>query len=446
MNSGRIPAPVIPVSLFVSSARLLLERHLPLSWIAGELSNVTRAASGHVYFVLKDDRAQVRCVLFRMKAQAVGFELRDGMHVEVRAAPTIYEARGEFQLNVETLRRAGVGVLYEKFLQLKARLEAQGWFASERKRELPAFPRRIGVVTSRHGAALRDVVTTLRRRMPRANVTVYHASVQGEGAAANLAAAIRVANTRAEVDVLIVCRGGGSLEDLWAFNEEVLARAVLESRLVIVSGVGHETDFTICDFVADVRAATPTAAACAVVPERLTVLKELGTVIARFRRAAHRALEWRMQRIDLTAPRLIHPSARIARRRSVLEALAQRLTRAAHAALNQRVRRVAGAQAMLGRRLARPPAQRAALERLERGLRRCMRQRLLQRNHGLQALAGNLRHLSPNEVLERGYSIVLRPDGSVVDNAGMLTRGEKVELRFARGAATAKISDIDPLL
>src|SRR5437764_12703918 len=176
MNAGRIPAPVIPVSLFVSSARLLLERHLPLSWIGGELSNVTRAASGHVYFVLKDDRAQVRCVLFRMKAQAVGFELRDGMHVEVRAAATIYEARGEFQLNVETLRRAGVGVLYEKFLQLKARLEAQGWFDSERKRELPAFPRRIGVVTSRHGAALRDVLTTLRRRMPGANVIVYHAS------------------------------------------------------------------------------------------------------------------------------------------------------------------------------------------------------------------------------------------------------------------------------
>ena len=184
--------------------------------------------------------------------------MRDGLQVEVRATPSIYEARGEFQLNVETIRLAGVGALYERFERLKAQLEAAGWFAAERKRVLPAFPRAVGIVTSPQAAALRDVLTTLHRRMPRLRVILYPSPVQGEAAAAGLAAAIRTANARAEVDVLIVCRGGGSIEDLWAFNEESVAKAIFESRLPIVSGVGHETDFTICDFVADVRAPTPT--------------------------------------------------------------------------------------------------------------------------------------------------------------------------------------------
>ncbi|HEX5863995.1 MAG TPA: exodeoxyribonuclease VII large subunit, partial [Casimicrobiaceae bacterium] len=264
--------PVLPVSLLVSSARLLIERHLGLAWISGEVSNLARAASGHVYFVLKDDQAQVRCVLFRQKAQLLGFALQDGLHVEVRATPTIYEARGEFQLNVETARVSGLGALYEQFARLKARLEAAGWFAAGRKRALPPFPRAIGIVTSRRAAALADVLTTLARRTPSLRVIVYPTSVQGSGAAVEIAAAIATANARAEVDVLIVCRGGGSIEDLWAFNEEIVARALLDSRIPIVSGVGHETDFTICDFVADVRAPTPTAAAALVALERTALL------------------------------------------------------------------------------------------------------------------------------------------------------------------------------
>ena len=261
-------APVLPVSLLVSSARLLIERHLGLAWISGEVSNLSRAASGHVYFVLKDDAAQVRCVLFRQKAQFLGFALRDGLHVEVRAVPTIYEAKGEFQLNVDSARVSGPGALYEKFARLKARLDAQGWFAPERKRPLPRFPRAVGIVTSLRAAALSDVLAALRRRLPTLPVILYPAAVQGAAAAAEIADAILAASSRAEVDALIVCRGGGSIEDLWAFNEEIVARAVLESRIPVVSGVGHETDFTICDFVADVRAATPTAAAALVAPER----------------------------------------------------------------------------------------------------------------------------------------------------------------------------------
>src|SRR6478672_1264828 len=274
-------AAVVPVSVFVSSARLLLERHLGLVWIGGEVSGCTRAASGHLYFTLKDASAQIRCVFFRHKAQGLAFSLREGLAVEVRATPSIYEARGEFQLNVETVRLAGLGALYERFVARKRALEAAGLFDSVRKRALPAFPRRIGIVTSRAAAALRDVLTTLARRFPGLPVILYPASVQGAAAASEIAAAIRVANAHANVDVLIVCRGGGSLEDLWAFNEEVVARAVFESRLPIVSGVGHETDFTICDFVADVRAATPTAAASLVVPERAALRAALGALYRR---------------------------------------------------------------------------------------------------------------------------------------------------------------------
>src|SRR4051812_46363452 len=235
-------AAVLPVSLLVSSARLILERHLGVMWVSGEISNFTRAASGHCYFNLKDDAAQARCVYFRNKAQFVGFTLRDGLQVEVRATASIYEARGEFQLNVDTVRRAGLGALFEKFARQKARLEAAGWFAPERKRALPAFPRVAGIVTSTAWAALHDVLTTLRRRWPALRIIIYPTPVQGQGAGPDIARAIRTAGARAEADVLIICRGGGSIEDLWAFNEECVAQAVFESPIPTVSGVGHETD------------------------------------------------------------------------------------------------------------------------------------------------------------------------------------------------------------
>ena len=272
VNGAARPDAVLPVSLLVGSARLLLERHLGLVWVAGEISGFTRATSGHCYFNLKDASAQVRCVYFRHKAQFAGFPLRNGLAVEVRATPSIYEARGEFQLNVETVRLAGVGALYEKFARLKARLEEAGYFAPERKRAIPVFPLAVGIVTSPRAAALHDMLTTLARRWPSVRVILYPTPVQGDTAAASIAEAIRAANERSEVDVLIVGRGGGSIEDLWAFNEEAVANAVFGSRIPIVSAVGHETDFTICDFVADARAPTPTAAAALVVPDRRAAL------------------------------------------------------------------------------------------------------------------------------------------------------------------------------
>ncbi|HDR9708202.1 TPA: exodeoxyribonuclease VII large subunit, partial [Burkholderia aenigmatica] len=249
---------VIPVSALNRAISTMLERSFPLLWISGEVSNFTRAASGHWYFSIKDQQAQMRCVMFRGRAQYAEFTPREGDRIEVRAVVTMYEPRGEVQLNVEAVRRTGQGRLYEAFLRLKAQLESEGLFAPERKRPLPAHPRAIGIVTSLQAAALRDVVTTLARRAPHIPVIVYPAPVQGAGSAEKLVAAVETATARREVDVLLVCRGGGSIEDLWSFNDEALARAIAASEVPVVSGVGHETDFTIADFAADVRAPTPT--------------------------------------------------------------------------------------------------------------------------------------------------------------------------------------------
>ncbi len=359
----RLGVPVLSVSLLVASARLVLERELGLVWVAGEISSFTRAASGHCYFSLKDKTAQVRCVFFRHKAQHASFPLRDGLAVEVAATASIYEARGEFQLNVESIRLAGAGALYEQFARLKARLDAAGWFAAARKRPLPAYPRAVGIVTSTAGAALHDMLTTLQRRWPALPVVIYPCTVQGGAAAAEIAAAIGSANARREVDVLIVGRGGGSIEDLWAFNEEVVARAVFDSALPVVSAVGHETDFTICDFVADARAATPTAAVALVAPDRVAVGRQAAALAARMQRAGAAALERRMQRADHLARRLVHPAARLARQRNDARALAQRLL----LALSHRLAaldRLAAVQAQrLGALLRQPPPAAARLAR-----------------------------------------------------------------------------------
>ena len=433
-------APVLPVSLLVGSARLLIERHLGLAWISGEISGFTRAASGHCYFMLKDEQAQVRCVLFRHKAQLLDVVLRDGAAVEVRATPTIYEARGEFQLNVETVRLAGLGALYERFARLKARLEAAGWFASERKRPIPAFPRALGIVTSPIAAALRDVLTTLARRFPGLPIVLYPAPVQGAGAAEEIAAAIAAANAHAEVDVLIVCRGGGSIEDLWAFNEEVLARAVFESRIPVISGVGHETDFTICDFVADARAPTPTAAAALAVPDRAALRRQQQAVFARWQHALARALELRMQRIDLVSRRLIHPAARIERQRADLMALGERLARAAAQAQDARQGLLAHQAAAVARLLKTPPRARADLERRRERWQRAAAQRIAATAQRIDACAQSLRHLNPLGVLDRGYSIVTDDKGAIVQDAGRLAIGDALNVRFARGEADSKVT------
>ena len=289
---------ILTVSELNRLAREILEISFPLFWVSGEISNFTRAASGHWYFSLKDAGAQVRCVMFKGRNSYVDFVPREGDKIEARATVTLYEARGDFQLTVEFIQKAGLGTLFEAFERLKKALGAEGLFDAATKRPIPAFPKAIGIVTSADAATLRDVLTTLKRRNPNISVIIYPTPVQGKGSAARIAEAIEIANQRAEVDTLIVCRGGGSLEDLWSFNEEIVARAVYQSQIPVISGVGHETDFTICDFVADLRAATPTAAAELACTDAMAIRNQLRVYTQSLRQRLEKRLQMEAQRLD----------------------------------------------------------------------------------------------------------------------------------------------------
>jgi exodeoxyribonuclease VII large subunit len=358
----------------------------------------------------------------------------------VRAYPSLYEARGKFQLNVEAMRRAGLGALYEAFERLKARLDREGLFDPARKRALPRYPRCIGIVTSPQAAALRDVLTTLKRRSPGTPVIVYPVPVQGEGAGARIAAAITTASKRAEVDVLIVCRGGGSIEDLWAYNDESLARAIAGCAIPVVSGVGHETDFTIVDFVADMRAPTPTAAAQLASPDRLELCQHIRQREMHLARLVKRALENRMQRVDYLSKCLVHPGARLANQLQHLGHLANRLCggwkRSSEGwtwALRGVARELAGAGPDVSR------LDRARLE-LGRRLKDALHAQTYTASARLQSLEGHLKLLNPDLVLERGYSIAMTESGAIVHDAAQLTADDELTLTFARGSAAAKVT------
>ena len=434
---------IITVADLNRRAREFIETGFPLLWVAGEISNFTRAASGHCYFSLKDASAQVRCVFFRHKAALVDWKPENGMQVEVRALPTLYEARGDFQLTVENMRRSGLGALFEAFERLKRKLEQEGLFDPARRKPVPQFPRCVGVVTSPKAAALRDVLTTLARRMPGIRVVLYPTPVQGEGAGEKIAQAIRIASARAEADVLIVCRGGGSMEDLWAFNEEVVARAIVDSAMPVVSGVGHETDFTIADFVADARAPTPTAAAELVSPNRAELLARLGVLGARLVRDIDRALGTRMQHLDYLGKRMVHPGERIGAELRHMGHLANRLRSATSHALDAVKWNLSG----LARRLrdglpdidAHSASQRDLRLRLQHG-----QARLLEQHEArLGRMQANLDHLNPQAVLERGYSIVAKLGGQIVRSSQQVAAGEVLRLTFARGAAQTKVEHIE---
>ncbi len=430
---------VISVSELNRRARALVESGFALLWVAGEVSNFTRATSGHCYFLLKDAHAQARCVFFRHKAAALDWQPDNGMQVEVRALPTLYEARGDFQLNVETMRRSGLGALFEAFERLKKKLEQEGLFETSRKKPLPAFPLVIGIVTSPKAAALRDVLTTLARRMPAIRIVLYPAPVQGAGAGEKIAQAIRSASQRADADVLIVCRGGGSMEDLWAFNEEVVARAIADCAIPVISGVGHETDSTIADFVADARAPTPTAAAELASPNREDLLAGLGALYRQLKRGADRLLEARMQQLDHLGKRLVHPGERMRNQTQHLAHLVRRLKSSVERVLDTSAWRIAG---HLGRlRAMRPDLDAAARRQRDLALRlKLGYARMLELDDvRLRKLGANLEHLNPRLVLERGYSIVTRDDGGIVRSAAEVHTGERLRLAFARGAARARV-------
>jgi len=434
---------ILTVSQLNRTVSGLLERSLPLVWVSGEISNLTRAASGHWYFTLKEAGAQVRSVMFRGRAQAVGFAPREGDRVEVRALVTLYEARGDFQLNVEAMRRAGSGDLHRQFLELKARLGAEGLFDAERKRTLPRRPECIGIVTSPQAAALRDVLTALARRAPHVRVVLYPAPVQGADAPEQLRRALSQAVLRRECDVLLLVRGGGSIEDLWAFNDETLARDIAASPIPVISGVGHETDFTIADFVADLRAPTPTAAAEFAAVERGELLAEVDGWLDRASRLIDRELDRASQRLDLVMARLRPPSAQWRERAHRLAFLESRLATAARDGL---ARRQAAAERLHAR--LRSPSVVAAGTRLD-----ALRGRLVQSSRRLVDVADQrlraqqqaLQLVSPLAVLGRGYAIVQDAEGRVLRDHEGLAEGAALHIRLARAAVEATATRVQPL-
>jgi exodeoxyribonuclease VII large subunit len=420
----------------------LLERSFPLVRVRGEVANLTRAASGHWYFVLKDDQAQVRCVMFRGRNQLLNWTPRDGDEVELTAVVSLYEPRGEFQLTIESMRRAGQGRLFEEFMRLKAKLAAEGLFATEAKRSLPAVPRRVGIVTSLQAAALRDVLTCLARRAPYVAVIVYPVPVQGAGAGQRIAAMLGKVSARAEVDVVLLVRGGGSIEDLWAFNEEAVARAIRDSALPVVVGVGHESDITIADFAADLRAPTPTAAAEVVAPARDALLADVAGRLQPLRRCLVHQLHRAAQRLDYAQRTLATPRAPLAALDARVASLHTRLQSAAR-------RAIAGRSLVLGRQRETLLCLRLTATRRVPGEAMARLAALLaDRRHStamrLSALDARLHALDPHAVLKRGYAMALSGKGAIVTDAARLRVGDPLTLHFSRGAADVQVRALLP--
>lgn len=390
---------VLSVSALNREVRLLIEDALGLVWVEGEISNLARPASGHIYFSLKDETAQVRCAMFRQSTRRLGFQPANGQRVLLKARVSLYEPRGDYQLIVEHMEEAGEGALRQRFEALKRRLADEGLFDPARKRALPALPERIGVITSPSGAAIRDVLIALRRRFPAVRVLIYPTSVQGERAAAEIVSALGRAAERADCELLILTRGGGSLEDLWPFNEEIVARAIAASPIPVIAGVGHETDFTIADFVADLRAPTPSQAAELAVPDQAQFASRLQAIAALLDRTLRRRLRDDRHRISVLEHRLgrAHPGVALRMQQQRLDEFEARLRRALQTAMT---------------------AVRS-------------RARLIERS---------LEALSPLATLERGYAIVCRSDtGALVTRGADLGAGTQIDIRVAEGGLTATV-------
>ena len=427
---------VYTVSRLNREAKAVLEGGFPPIWIEGELSNLSRPASGHVYFSLKDAQAQVRCAFFRQHQRLLGITLKDGLHVLARARVSLYEGRGDYQLIIEYLEEAGEGALRRAFDALKQRLLQEGLFDVAHKKPLPRLPRRLGIITSPSGAVLHDILTTLRRRFPGIAVLVYPVPVQGEGAVEKIAGMIRLAGQRGDCDALILARGGGSLEDLWAFNEEAVARAIYACPIPLVSGVGHETDFTIADMVADARAPTPTAAAEMLSPDQQEWLTQFARLEARLFTGMQGRLRSRQQHLDWLSARLVHPRNRIAMLQQSLKTLAQRLYLAQTGSLRHAHLALRAMVARLHQHTPHPRVHALMLDNrhLHSRLLVAIKRRLELAESRLRQHMQTLHTLSPLATLERGYAIVQRLDtGALVTDAGKVRTGERVRARLARG-------------
>jgi exodeoxyribonuclease VII large subunit len=435
---------VFTVSSLTERLKALVEEKFPMVWVEGEISNFKVYGSGHAYFTLKDAGAQIRAVLFRNRARRIRFEPGDGLHVLAMGSVEIYPQRGEYQLVVELLEPRGLGALQLAFEQLKARLAAEGLFEERRKRALPRFPRKIGIVTSPSGAAIRDMLRVIGRRFGELHIVLAPCRVQGDGAADEIAQGIRDLNALGGVDVLIVGRGGGSLEDLWAFNEEAVARAIVASKVPVISAVGHEVDVTIADLVADLRAPTPSAAAELVVREKQALVEAVADLRHRLHRSMGRRLEHERRRADvLTTRRVLTDPARPLRdlHRRVDDART-RLGRAMGALLRRGAHRLELATA--GLRSASPRARLARdhhrHERLEARLRGGMERAMSAERQRLRLVAGRLDSLSPLAVLARGYSLTRTPDGAIVRTAGQVRAGDDVEVLLDHGRLDCRVT------
>ncbi|MBK5931249.1 exodeoxyribonuclease VII large subunit [Halochromatium salexigens] len=433
------------VSRLNAEVRAVLDGSFPLLWVQGELSNLSQPASGHLYFSLKDGASQVRCAMFRGKRRRLGFQPANGQQLLVRARVGLYEPRGDFQLIVEQMEPAGDGALRLALEQLKQRLAADGLFAEAHKRALPAYPCQLGLITSASGAALHDLLTVLGRRFPLLPVLIYPSLVQGAQAVEALIAAIELANRRGECDLLILARGGGSLEDLVAFNDEALARAIHASELPIVTGIGHEIDLSIADLVADRRGATPSAAAELVAPDAEQARRHLCGLDARLATAARRARETARQRLSALQRQhaLLHPRARLEQQQQRVDDLQRRLERALEARVGE-----AGAHLeRLGQRLRRvAPGQRLHVEaehlaRLSERLAQAGRRAIERRREQLAALAGGLQARSPLATLARGYAIVTDTEGRLVHRPQQVPPGARIRVQVAEGGFEARVID-----
>lgn len=438
--------PVMTVSALNQAVARLLERSFPLAWVSGEVSNFTRAASGHWYFTLKDNAAQVKAVMFRGRAQHAGFMPREGDKVEVRALVTLYAPRGDYQLNVEAIRRAGIGNLYEAFLQLKEKLHAEGLFDPDRKRPIPQFAKTIGIVTSPQAAALRDILTTLRRRAPHANVILFPTPVQGDGAAEKIAHAIDMASARGECDVLLVCRGGGSIEDLWSFNHELVARSIAACSMPVICGVGHETDFTIADFAADLRAPTPTAAAELAAVARNDWLATLEMHVDDLNRALRRRLSDSTQTLDWLSRRLVSPATLIAHERLKLRGLHVRLAHATRTPVTQARFALMHFGTRLSAQLPNTTAHRVQVADHARRIDAALTSQNVQCRQALASLKSQLELLNPQRTLERGYAIVTDARGKVLRAPKDIHARDIVTVRLAKGTAQVGIASVQPSL
>ncbi|MEX2353919.1 MAG: exodeoxyribonuclease VII large subunit [Gammaproteobacteria bacterium] len=425
--------------------RAVLEGSFPVIWVQGEISNLARPGSGHLYFSLKDKHSQVRCAMFKNRNQHLKFSPENGMEIIARANISLYEGRGEFQLIVEQLEPAGIGALQQAFEQLKERLQKEGLFNETHKKPLPAFPRRIGVITSPTGAAIRDILHVLNRRYPNAGVIVYPVAVQGEGSALKISEAISTAGQRNECDILILARGGGSLEDLWSFNEESVARAIFNSRVPIVTGIGHEIDFTIADFVADKRAPTPSAAAELVSPDQFKLKENLTRQEKQLFSSTSRVIQDLQNRLQRCQQRMPDPVKQLQTISQHIDEINLRMVRTMNNGIRNRQFRIHKLQAEINRfnpvQMLR--YQRQKCSHLDTQLRNITVRNIQAAKNRFEKASAALHGISPLATIDRGYAIVSEPEnGRIIRNIDELAPGKRIETRIAKGVFHSTITDI----